>query len=58
MKVLGRGELNRAVRVKAHAVSESAAAAIAAAGGSVEIIPKPWGDRRPPHGSYSQHTNR
>ena len=58
VKVLGRGELSRAVRVQAHAVSESASAAIAAAGGSVEIIPLPWGDRRPPHGSYNQHTNR
>ncbi|MXY10870.1 MAG: 50S ribosomal protein L15 [Acidimicrobiaceae bacterium] len=58
VKVLGRGELHRAVRVQAHAVSESAAAAIAAAGGSVEIMPLPWGDRRPPHGSYNQHTNR
>ena len=58
VKVLGRGELHRAVRVQAHAVSESAAAAITAAGGSVEILPLPWGDRRPPHGSYNQHTNR
>ena len=58
VKVLGRGELNRAVQVRAHAVSETAAAAIAQAGGSVEIIAKPWGDRRPPHGSYNQHTNR
>ena len=56
--MLGRGEISRAVRVKAHAVSASAAEAIAAAGGSVEIIAKPWGDRRPPHGSYNQHTNR
>ena len=58
VKVLGRGEISRAVRVKAHAVSAAAAEAISAAGGSVEIIAKPWGDRRPPHGSYNQHTNR
>lgn len=58
VKVLGRGELERAVQVKAHAVSASASAAIAAAGGTVEIVPKPWGDRRPPHGSFNQHTNR
>ena len=58
VKVLARGELNRAVRVEAHAASAAAAEAIAAAGGSVEIIEKPWGDRRPPHGSYNQHTNR
>ena len=48
VKVLGRGELSRAVTVKAHAVSKSAEAAITAAGGTVEILPKPWGDRRPP----------
>ena len=58
MKILGRGELSRPVRVQAHAVSGRAAEAIAAVGGSVEILEKPWGDRRPPHGSYNQHTNR
>ena len=48
LKVLGRGELTRAVTVKAHAFSKSAEAAITAAGGTVEVLPKPWGDRRPP----------
>ena len=48
VKILGRGEITRAVTVKAHAVSKSAEAAITAAGGSVEILPLPWGDRRPP----------
>jgi large subunit ribosomal protein L15 len=48
VKVLGRGELTRAVTVKAHAFSKSAVEAIEAAGGSVEVIPLPWGDRRPP----------
>ncbi len=48
VKILGRGEINRAVAVKAHAVSKSAEAAITAAGGSVELLPLPWGDRRPP----------
>jgi large subunit ribosomal protein L15 len=48
VKVLGRGELTRSVTVKAHAFSKSAEAAIAAAGGSSEIVPKPFGDRRPP----------
>ena len=48
VKVLGRGELTRAVTVQAHAFSKSAEAAITAAGGTVEILPKPWGDRRPP----------
>lgn len=48
VKVLGRGEITRAVTVKAHAFSKSAEAAITAAGGSVEVLPLPWGDRRPP----------
>ena len=48
VKVLARGELTRKVDVKAHAVSKAAEAAITAAGGTVEILPKPWGDRRPP----------
>ena len=48
VKVLGRGELTRAVTVKAHGFSKSAVEAIKAAGGSVEVIPLPWGDRRPP----------
>jgi large subunit ribosomal protein L15 len=48
VKVLGRGELSRAVTVKAHAFSKSAVEAIKAAGGSVEVIPPPWGSGRPP----------
>ena len=48
VKVLGRGQITRAVTVKAHAFSASAQAAIVAAGGTVEILPLPWGDRRPP----------
>ena len=48
VKVLARGELTRKVDVKAHAVSKAAEQAITAAGGTVEILPKPWGDRRPP----------
>jgi large subunit ribosomal protein L15 len=48
VKVLGRGELTRAVRVKAHAFSRSAAEAITAAGGTVEVIPPPFGHGRPP----------
>ena len=48
IKVLGRGELTRKVTVKAHAFSKSAEEAITAAGGTVEVLPKPWGDRRPP----------
>ena len=48
VKVLGRGELGKALTVKAHAFSASAKQAIESAGGSVEIVPAPWGDRRPP----------
>jgi large subunit ribosomal protein L15 len=48
VKVLGRGELNRTVNVKAHGFSKSAERAITAAGGTVETLPLPWGDRRPP----------
>ena len=48
VKVLGRGELTKGLTVKVHAVSASARQAIEAAGGSVEIVPAPWGDRRPP----------
>ncbi len=58
VKVLGRGELTGKITVKAHAFSKSAEAAITAAGGTVEKLALPWGDRRPPHGSFNQHTNR
>lgn len=58
LKILGRGEVTKALTVRAHGFSKSAEAAIVAAGGSVETLPLPWGDRRPPHGSFNQHTNR
>ena len=48
VKVLGRGELTRALRVSAHGFSKSAEAAITAAGGSVEVLPLPFGHGRPP----------
>ena len=48
VKVLGRGELTKGLTVKAHGFSASAKQAIEAAGGSVEVVPAPWGDRRPP----------
>ncbi len=48
VKILGDGEITRAVHVKAHGFSKTAQAAIEGAGGSVEILPLPWGDRRPP----------
>ncbi|MDP6438183.1 MAG: 50S ribosomal protein L15 [Candidatus Brocadiia bacterium] len=41
VKVLGTGEVDRPLKVHAHAVSEGARAKIEAAGGSVEIIPGP-----------------
>lgn len=56
IKVLGRGELNRKVTVKAHAFSASAEAAITSAGGSTEVLDKPFGVRPAFHGSA--HTNR
>jgi len=48
VKVLGRGELTKALTVRAHGFSGAAVRAIEAAGGSTEVIPAPWGDRRPP----------
>ena len=57
VKVLGRGEVTRAITVRAHGFSKSAEAAITAAGGTVETLPLPWGDRRPP-AKGNQHTNR
>jgi large subunit ribosomal protein L15 len=48
VKVLGRGELHRPVQVRVHAVSASARSAIEAAGGSVELLPAPFGGGRPP----------
>jgi large subunit ribosomal protein L15 len=38
VKVLGHGELDRALTVRAHAVSASARAKIEQAGGAVEIL--------------------
>jgi large subunit ribosomal protein L15 len=57
VKVLGRGELTRAVRVSAHAFSRTAESAITGAGGSVEVLPPPFGHGRPP-AQGNQHTNR
>jgi large subunit ribosomal protein L15 len=48
VKILGRGELSGTVNVKAHGFSRSAESAITTAGGTVEVLPKPWGDGRPP----------
>ena len=57
VKVLGRGEIARKVTVRAHAFSKSAEEAITAAGGTVERLPLPWGERRPP-AKGNQFTNR
>ena len=51
VKVLGRGELTRAVTVRVHAFSSSAEVAITAAGGSVEKLPLPFAVRPPASGN-------
>jgi large subunit ribosomal protein L15 len=56
VKVLGRGELTGKATVKAHAFSSTASAAITAAGGTVEILPPPFGVR--PAARGNQFTNR
>jgi len=48
VKVLGRGELHRQLSVKAHAVSTAARGRIEAGGGTVEVLPPPFGHGRPP----------
>ena len=58
IKVLGRGTLTKKVTVRAHAFSKTAEAAITAAGGTVEVLPKPWGDAPRPPAKGNQHTNR
>jgi large subunit ribosomal protein L15 len=48
VKVLARGDLTKALTVRAHGFSAAAVSAIEAAGGTTQVIPLPWGDRRPP----------
>ncbi len=48
VKVLGRGELTRRLQVSAHAFSRSASEAIEGAGGTVQVLPPPFGHGRPP----------
>ncbi len=48
VKVLARGEMTRAVRVTAHGFSAAARDAIVQAGGSVEVLPLPFRQGRPP----------
>ena len=56
IKVLARGKIARPVRVSAHGFSKAAAAAIEAAGGSVETLPLPYKVR--PAAKGNQFTNR
>jgi len=48
VKVLARGELTKSLTVRAHGFSAAAVRAIEGAGGTTEVLPLPWGDRRPP----------
>jgi large subunit ribosomal protein L15 len=48
VKVLGGGELTRSLQVEAHAFSKSGEAAVTGAGGSITVIPMPFGNGRPP----------
>lgn len=57
VKVLARGEIDKALTVRAHGFSQAAIRAIEAAGGTTEVLPPPWGDRRPP-ARGNAHTNR
>ena len=45
--MLGRGELSAKLDVSAHAFSQSASAAIIGAGGTVTVLPMPFGNGRP-----------
>ena len=51
IKVLGRGEITRAVTVKAHAFSKSAEVAILAADGTIEKLSLPFAVRPPASGN-------
>ena len=52
VKVLGDGEVGTALTVSAHAFSRAAQSAIEAAGGSVQVLPKPWAVRPPAQGNH------
>lgn len=52
VKILGEGTLTRALTVSADGFSQSAEAAITAAGGSVSVLPKPWSVRPPAQGNH------
>jgi len=57
VKILGRGELGKALKVSAHGFSASAESAITGAGGSIERIALPFAGGRPP-AKGNAHTNR
>ena len=57
VKVLGRGEVSSAMKIAAHKFSASAEAAITGAGGSIEIVPPPFGNGRPA-AQGNAHANR
>jgi large subunit ribosomal protein L15 len=48
VKILGGGTLTRKLAVSAHAFSKSATDAITRAGGTVTVVPLPFGHGRPP----------
>jgi large subunit ribosomal protein L15 len=48
VKVLGRGEITKALTIRVHAISAAAAEKIKAAGGTVEVVEPPGGAKRPP----------
>jgi large subunit ribosomal protein L15 len=48
VKILGRGTITRPLRVEAHGLSASARSAIESAGGTVMVLPPPFGNGRPP----------
>ena len=58
VKILARGEVTKSLTVKALACSAAAKQAFESAGGATEVLPLPWGDRRPPAGSNNALTNR
>ncbi|MGI8407431.1 MAG: uL15 family ribosomal protein, partial [Actinomycetota bacterium] len=45
IKVLGSGEIDRAITVRAHAFSDSAKSKIEAAGGKAEVVEVVYSDR-------------
>ena len=51
VKVLGRGQVTRAVTVRVHAISASAEKAVTAVGGTVEKLPLPFAVRPPAKGN-------